>query len=97
MTKPCPVCNFMLKDHEEIAVDNYLKVHCHECGSYMMDIDCAKDFRRRHLSFDVSSVGGRELYDHNMRAIRAYLIRNHKDVVTDKQVSGIAGLYRPRQ
>lgn len=97
MSKPCPICNFMLKQHEEVADGSHYNVQCHECGNYIIERDCAKEFRRKHLSFDVSTVGGRELYDHNIRAIRAYLVRHHKDVIDDDHINNIVGLYRPRQ
>ncbi len=97
MSKPCPICNFALKEHEEVTENNHYKVHCHECGDYMIEIDCAKNFRRKHLSFDVSTVGGRELYEHNMQAIRAYVVRHNNEIIDDAHIGSISGLYRPRQ
>lgn len=96
MTKQCPICNFTLKAHDELVKDKHMKIHCHECGYYDMQLDCAKDFRRKFLCFDVSTVGGRELYEHNLRLIRSFISRHHKDIVTDEMVSDIVGLYVPR-
>ena len=38
-------------------------------------------FVTKFLSFDMSSVGGRELYDYNLRMIRRFLARHHRDVI----------------
>ena len=97
MTKPCPICNFKLRDHDEVEEKNCVKVHCHDCGGYMMEKGLAPEFRRKFLNFDMSSVGGRELYDSNIRMIRRFIARHHRDVVTEEMVNGIIGLYRPRQ
>lgn len=97
MKKQCPICNFTLNAHDEVRKEMYLKVHCHECGYYNIDIDCAKSFRQKYLCFDITSVGGRELYDHNMRLIRSYIARHHKDTVNNEVINDIVGLYIPRQ
>ncbi|WP_010298155.1 hypothetical protein [Candidatus Odyssella thessalonicensis] len=97
MTNPCPICNFKLHRHEESQKDKYVEVHCHDCGEYKMDKDLAANFRRKFLSFDMSSVGGRELYDSNIRSIRRFLARHHRDVISEAMISQIIGLYRPRQ
>ena len=97
MTKPCPICNFKLHTHDEVDGDNFVDVHCHDCGEYKMDKELAPHFRRKFLSFDMSSVGGRELYDYNLRMIRRFLARHHRDTITESMISEIIGLYRPRQ
>lgn len=97
MTKQCPICNFTLREHDEVTKEQHVKIHCHECGYYGMNLDCAQNFRRKFLAFDTSTVGGRELYDHNLRLIRSFLSRHHQDIITKEMIHDIVGLYIPRQ
>lgn len=95
-TKQCPICNFTLKEHDEVKKEKHIKVRCHECGYYDMKTECAKDFRRKFLCFDISTVGGRELYEHNLRLIRAYLVRHQQELIGSETIQDIVGLYVPR-
>lgn len=96
MTKQCPICNFALKDHDEIKQEKHVKVHCHECGYYSMKLDCVKGFRRKFLCFDVTTVGGRELYEHNLHLIRSYISRHQRDIINSEMIQDIVGIYIPR-
>ncbi len=95
-TKQCPICNFTLKEHDEVKKEKYIKVRCHECGYYDMKTECAKGFRRKFLCFDISTVDGRELYEHNLRLIRAYLVRHQQELIDTEIIQDIVGLYVPR-
>ncbi|HXF90651.1 MAG TPA: hypothetical protein VNJ29_01835 [Candidatus Nitrosotenuis sp.] len=96
MTKACPICNFELKSCEENLDFGVYRVTCHECGIFMIEKNCAQDFRRKYLSFDVSTIGGQELYNHNLKLVRSYLARHHKEVLNNSVLQTITGLYTPR-
>ncbi len=97
MTKACPICNFETKIWEESNDSNVCRVDCHDCGKYMIDKECAQDFRRQYLSFDVSTIGGKQLYDHNIKVIRSYVKRHHRDVLNHSILNSLHNLYAPRK
>lgn len=97
MSKVCPICNFEPHLWEESKDKKVYRVGCHPCGQYMIEKACANDFRRKYLSFDTSTIGGKELYDHNMKLLRSYIAQHHNDIINDSLLSSLPGMYMPRK
>jgi hypothetical protein len=98
LSKACPICNFELKANEESLEHGAYQVNCHDCGQFTIKKECAEGFRRKYLSFDVSTIGGRDMYEHNIKLLRSHLARHHKEVLTDDVIhKQMPGLYMPRQ
>lgn len=93
MVKICPICNFETKSGK--VEEGVIHVNCHECGKYMMDQECANNFRTKYLSFDLHSSKGRELYKQNLKVLRLYAVHHGHKVLTDNIVESLPGMYRP--
>lgn len=97
MANICPICNFETKSWEESNDSNVCRVDCHACGKYMIEKECAQDFRRKYLSFDVSTMGGKQFYDHNIKYIRSYIAKHHRDVLNNSILETSPYIYSPRR
>lgn len=93
MSRACPICNFQPQSLTQDG--SVLSFDCRECGKFSIEEDCAKNFRVKFLSFDISSVGGRDLFKHNMNVIKMYIAHHQKSPMTDDLVSKLPGMYLP--
>ncbi len=93
MAKSCPICNFEPRSLDK--ADKILMVDCHDCGQFRIDENFAKIFRAQYLSFDMSTLNGRELYKHNIKVIRQYIVHHHKSVIVNDIIKNLPGMYSP--